>query len=241
MDFENTRSLVFDLDGTLCTSKKRIGPEIEQALLTLSHNYDLWIVTGATYEQVKFQVPEHLLSEFTGVYCCLGTMSYDSQGNIKAEYATDFPDSMFNHLEQWANKCEFSNETKATFNHRDAMVNFSVLSNPQTDCIRKEFEAWDSEEKYRDAVVDFMTRHYPEYAFAAGGMVSIDITRKGYDKSLILNDPDLKDDVLFFGDKCYPGGNDYALASAIIEHERGGYYNVCSPEETLEILKKIRG
>ena len=43
--------------------------------------------------------------------------------------------------------------------------------------------------------------------------------------------------MVFFGDKCHPGGNDYPIAYDIIMQSRGTYYNVKSYNQTLEILE----
>ena len=43
--------------------------------------------------------------------------------------------------------------------------------------------------------------------------------------------------MVFFGDKCNPGGNDYPIANDIIQRECGTYHNVESPTQTLEILE----
>lgn len=241
----SVKSLIFDLDGTLCPSKKRVLPEIEQALIELSESHDLWIVTGATYDQIKAQVTEPLLSKFTGVYSCLGTQCYDSQGNKTFECTAEFPKSLYCDLENLYMSCEFPEKVEATITDRQAMLNYCVIGAEQTDELRAKFSEWDKQHRYREHVIDIMSQCYPDYEFAAGGMVSIDITQKGFDKSLILKNPDLKDDVLFFGDKCEPGGNDYPLVKAIEEQERGGSFNVFLPEGTLKLLrtllKKIRG
>ena len=44
--------------------------------------------------------------------------------------------------------------------------------------------------------------------------------------------------MVFFGDKCNPGGNDYPIANDIIQRECGTYHNVKSHTQTLEILEK---
>ena len=41
--------------------------------------------------------------------------------------------------------------------------------------------------------------------------------------------------MIFFGDKCYPGGNDYE----IFMHEGTEAYAVKNPEETKDMLRKM--
>ena len=72
---------------------------------------------------------------------------------------------------------------------------------------------------------------------SVGGQTSVDIFPKGWDKTyclqFITND---YSDILFFGDKCYPGGNDYE----IFMHERTkGYWVKNGPEEVIQLLEEI--
>ncbi|MBU1111989.1 MAG: bifunctional phosphoglucose/phosphomannose isomerase, partial [Nanoarchaeota archaeon] len=77
-----------------------------------------------------------------------------------------------------------------------------------------------------------------KYSFKVGGTTSVDVTRKGLDKEwgirkfaefhgIPLNN------ILFFGDKLYPGGNDHA-ATRVVD-----CVEVKSPHDTLEHLKKL--
>lgn len=60
---------------------------------------------------------------------------------------------------------------------------------------------------------------------------------KGWDKTYCLNHIQASDydEIHFFGDKTYPGGNDYELYnhSLVIGH------NVTSPDDTMEQLKSL--
>ncbi len=71
---------------------------------------------------------------------------------------------------------------------------------------------------------------------ALGGTTSIDITRKGLDKEWAIREfmrinHFSPEEVVFIGDKLYPGGNDYP-ASKIVD-----CIAVKNPQETLQKLK----
>ncbi len=56
----------------------------------------------------------------------------------------------------------------------------------------------------------------PEFSVRAAGATSIDVTLPGIDKAYgmrkLMEITDLKmEDILYFGDKIIPGGNDYAV------------------------------
>ena len=58
---------------------------------------------------------------------------------------------------------------------------------------------------------------------------------KGWDKTFCLQYLTQFDKVYFFGDKCYPGGNDYE----IYEHERTDAHSVTGPEDTKKKLREM--
>lgn len=65
--------------------------------------------------------------------------------------------------------------------------------------------------------------------FSIGGQISFDVFPQGWDKTYCLQFVD-KDfgDIHFFGDKTYPGGNDYEIYTS----ERTKGHVVTSPEDT---------
>lgn len=241
MKSSGVKTLIFDLDGTLCESTKPVNSEMYEVLNSLLDSYEIWITTGASFERVKHQVPDDLLLGMSGVYCCLGTECYNPQGKIVARFESDFPESLFKALEAVYKECEFPKKNSPAITKRNAMVNFATINRNSSDQLRAEFAAWDNKTQYRKRIIEYLKSQFPEFCFAAGGMVSIDITVKGYDKSTILDNPDVKSDILFFGDRCDKNGNDYPIAEKIMALGIGDYYHVKSPEHTLQMLKKIRG
>mgnify|MGYP000095383787 CR=1 FL=1 len=236
----NVKTLIFDLDGTLCKSTKQISTEMYQVLDSLADRFDLWIVTGTTYERLCKQVPQALLSKMMGAYTCLGTSYYNSAGDKVHSHDAVFSTSLLYSLREVFDECNYPLKEKG-ITERNAMINFSVISRDSSDERRQMFADWDRDNHFREYVVGTLSKQFPEYNFAAGGMVSIDITVKGFDKAKILENDQIKTDILFFGDKCDTGGNDRPLAQAIVEQGIGSYHAVSSPEDTLTLLKKIRG
>ncbi|CAL1294216.1 unnamed protein product, partial [Larinioides sclopetarius] len=77
------------------------------------------------------------------------------------------------------------------------------------------------------------------FAVLSGGQISFDCFPVGWDKTFCLKhifpDRDAYGNIQFFGDKTFPGGNDYELFNhgAVIGH------TVTSPEDTMEQLKQM--
>ena len=73
--------------------------------------------------------------------------------------------------------------------------------------------------------------------FSIGGQISFDVFPNGWDKTYCLKY--LKssnfDEIHFFGDKTYEGGNDYE----IFTHPGVVGHAVTSPEDTMEQCKKL--
>ena len=69
--------------------------------------------------------------------------------------------------------------------------------------------------------------------------ISFDVFPAGWDKTYCLRFLDASefDEIHFFGDKTYEGGNDHE----IYIHERTIGHSVQSPEETLKLLKELFG
>jgi hydroxymethylpyrimidine pyrophosphatase-like HAD family hydrolase len=77
----------------------------------------------------------------------------------------------------------------------------------------------------------------PEFEVRAGGLTTIDITRKGIDKAYgvrqIAEHLDFNiEDMLFVGDAIFPGGNDYAALRTGID-----YVKVNNPTDTKELIR----
>ncbi|GAY42139.1 hypothetical protein CUMW_064520 [Citrus unshiu] len=71
--------------------------------------------------------------------------------------------------------------------------------------------------------------------FSIGGQISFDVFPQGWDKTYCLRYLDDFNEIHFFGDKTYKGGNDHE----IFESERTVGHTVTSPEDTMEKCKAL--
>ena len=77
---------------------------------------------------------------------------------------------------------------------------------------------------------------FPHLEASIGGQISIDIYPKGQNKSQVLDD--LEGPIMFFGDRCEPGGNDYPIVSRI--EDKHIVHSVKNWEETWKILGELK-
>jgi len=79
--------------------------------------------------------------------------------------------------------------------------------------------------------------------YSIGGQISFDVFPTGWDKTYCLRHIEAEKDISgieyktihFFGDKSFPGGNDYEIFS----DERTIGHAVTCPEDTMKLLKEM--
>jgi len=122
---------------------------------------------------------------------------------------------------------------------RNGMVNVSPLGRNATIQERLEFEAYDKIHGLRTAFISILREKFADYnlTFSIGGKISFDIFPTGWDKTYCLRhvESDNFEEIHFFGDKTYKGGNDYEIFtdSRVIGH------TVTSPADTARILNEM--
>jgi len=85
-------------------------------------------------------------------------------------------------------------------------------------------------------IADRLKNQFPDLNVQIGGQTGLDISDN--DKSQILRDFNIDDDIHFFGDMMQKGQNDYPLAVAV-DKAGGTNYTVNSWQETYKKLKDL--
>ncbi|KZP01632.1 eukaryotic phosphomannomutase [Calocera viscosa TUFC12733] len=122
---------------------------------------------------------------------------------------------------------------------RNGMINVSPLGRNATVQERNEFQAYDNVHGIRAAMVKILQEKFADYGltYSIGGQISFDVFPQGWDKTYALGlvADEQFDEIHFFGDKTYKGGNDYEIYS----DPRTIGHAVNDPEDTLRMLKEI--
>ena len=87
-----------------------------------------------------------------------------------------------------------------------------------------------------DELQKYIAKEKLPITVALGGSTSFDIYPAGWNKTYGLQHYDGWD-VLFVGDKCQPGGNDWHLYSALSDADRA--WETDGPETTISIINRI--
>jgi phosphomannomutase len=247
-------AFIFDMDGTLTESRRCITRETLAALKLLGPT-KLYLVTGSDMVKVVEQMgTDVLLERFERVMACNGTRVWNCNIDLDDETKAYEPDLIhkvsltdhysqadINHITSTLLKLAADNHTKyktGTFvEWRDSQINFSLIGRNCTIEQRDDYAKWDSKSGERDKAIEQLEKTFQGWglSFRKGGQISIDITRKGWDKSYAFRSIKEKPEkCVFFGDRIDGNGNDSDIAVLCKT-----YHEVSGPEETVEIIKSV--
>ena len=142
-----------------------------------------------------------------------------------------------NWLDEKLEQSEFVLRTGNHIEERPGMVNFSIVGRNATMGERKLYVEYDTKLNERNTITEMFNESFPELDAKAGGETGIDIGPKGSDKSQVIKFID-DEELVFFGDRMDPLGNDYPLSKIILDNDLGKCYNVKDYNETWELLKQ---
>ena len=119
---------------------------------------------------------------------------------------------------------------------RGAQIAFAVLGLEASDEAKK---SWDVDKTKRTALKKTLEKKIPEFEILIGGRTTIDITKKGINKShgvrWLAKHLDLEPkEMLYVGDALYRGGNDSVVIPTGVET-----LPTSGPEETLGIIDEL--
>lgn len=121
---------------------------------------------------------------------------------------------------------------------RNGMLNVSPIGR---NCSREErnaFEKHDLEKGIRKRFVEALKNEFPDLdlCYSIGGQISFDVFPTGWDKTYCLQFvKDDFDEIHFFGDKTFEGGNDFEIYESPLTIG----HTVKGPEDTIRILKEL--
>ena len=233
------RKYIFDVDGTLTPSRKKIEHEFWAPFLIFCRNNHVSLVTGSDREKTVEQLGLDICYTAKRVYNCSGSDVYEKNENVYRD-AWELPKQVEKFLEdELAYSC-FPIRNGLHIERRPGGVNFSILGRGKDTLNgREEYVKWDKERLERVDIAERLKTQFPDLEVQVGGQTGLDLAPKGSNKSQILRDFDKTDDLHFFGDMMEEGQNDYPLAMAILDNMMGTCYNVNDYKETQKLLLNI--
>lgn len=222
----------FDLDGTLAPSKSHFDPHMVELFNRLLEKFEVLVISGGKYELFQRQFLSQIttspeLLKQLHLMPTSGTRYYRFEnGGWKLQYAEDFTAddkkkiirALEEGLEESGHKVEKT--YGPTIEDRDSQITLSPLGQEVVAELGDEGleikETWDPDMKLRTEITKIVQEKLPGFNVKVAGLTSIDVTFPGVDKAYGINKLMKatglkKEDILYFGDKIMPGGNDYAV------------------------------
>ncbi len=243
INFSQKKIIVADVDDTICHSCQQITPEMAQQInLMIKRGYQFAFISGTKAEDLKKMISsrvteEHHLLATTGTKYAL--MKNQQESVIyNQSFNADQKKEIFAAFEKLI--AQFNIQSLTTkedqLQDRDSQITLSAIGRHASTELKAQY---DPDGQKRQEWIKFMQQDLGEkYDIKIGGTTSLDVTKKGLDKewgirkfaqqnNLALNQ------IIFFGDKIYLGGNDYPATKVV------DCVSVKNPEETLQKLKEL--
>ena len=255
-----SKIVLFDMDGTLTEPRKVMSAEMVRSLRSLTKICKIGIVTGSDYKYIKEQC--EIMFEVGGVsadrvelFPCNGTKHYTWKGSsFKNIYSVDMIENIGIENYQTLIQNLFSFQlmiavkhplpyTGTFFDYRGSMLNWCPVGRKASELQRAAWVEADSKESIRayflKEINSVINKRNLKLSVALGGSTSFDIFPDGWDKTYVLNHLEEYDDIVFFGDKCSPSGNDYQLYTLLKDGKDTQGYEVKDSRNTIEIINSI--
>jgi len=255
---KNKDLVVFDLDGTLAPSKSIMDKEMGNLVRQLLLEKKVAVIGGGKLELFKHQFLNELkvpVAALKNLYLFPTTattflrynngwekvyahsLTREEIARIRSAFKDVFEEIRYEKPQKTYGK---------VIENRGTQVTWSALGQDIVAVLGK--KGIEIKNKWRDEnmplklkIARALQKRLPDLEVLAAGHTSIDITKKGIDKSYGLSQIEkyLKIKIarmLFVGDAIFPGGNDYAITKTPVD-----YVYVKGPEDTKKVIKQVLG
>ena len=238
---KDLRKLVlFDVDGTLTLPRQKASDEIINFIRQLRKKLLVGIVGGSDLVKQKEQMGDNIINEVDYNFSENGLVAYKNGELIaKQSFAKyigeDNIKRLVNFILRYIADLDIPIKRGTFIEFRNGMLNVSPIGRNCSKEERNIFEEYDLDpnNQVRKKMVEVLKKEFSDLdlTYSIGGQISFDIFPKGWDKTYCLNflDKNDFDEIHFFGDKTFEGGNDYE----IFIHPRVLGHKTNSPEDTI--------
>ncbi|KAI0788776.1 eukaryotic phosphomannomutase [Abortiporus biennis] len=239
--------ILFDVDGTLTPARQSASSEILEVLQALRKKAVIGVVGGSDLVKIAEQlhVPgTHVAEHYDYTFAENGLTAYKLGKQLPSQSFIKFLGEekykkLANFILHYIADLDIPIKRGTFIEFRNGMINVSPIGRNASNEERHEFEAYDKKTGVRAAFVKVLREKFADYglSFSIGGQISFDVFPKGWDKTYCLRhvEDEQWDEIHFFGDKTYEGGNDYEIYT----DPRTIGHSVTSPTDTIRILKEL--
>ncbi len=211
---------IFDVDGTLTPSRLPIDPKFKTFFLKWMENKNVYLLTGSDKDKTIEQVGKEIWQKCTKSYQCAGNAVYQN-GKLLKESDFKLSEKLHDVLKTQLHRSSWPYKFGNHIEERLGLINFSTIGRDCPQNQREDYYDWDQHNKEREFICEHIEYMLPELEAAIGGEISIDIYPKGKNKGQVLNEID--GPIIFFGDQCKEGGNDYPIVKRLQETSKNPF------------------
>lgn len=235
---------LFDVDGTLTIPRGEVTESMMKFMKELSTKITVGIVGGSDLPKQQEQLGDDIVSVFPYNFSQNGLVAYKDGEPLEIQTISTFLGEdtvkrIINFVMKYLSELDLPVKRGTFFEFRSGMFNISPIGRNCSREERNDYEKFDLANNIRKNMVDAMRKEFSDLdlTYSIGGQISFDVFPTGWDKTYCLKyiKSEEFDEVHFFGDKTFEGGNDFEIFS----HERTVGHTVTSPEDTKEQCTKL--
>lgn len=242
LNLQEKKYIIADVDETICESCQEISPEMAGTInKIIKGGFSFAFISGTHCKELKRMVSsglteEHHLLGATGTHY-LYVNNGTSQEKYKSSFSSEEKEEILSALNGMNQHFNIIPITEDQVQDRDSQITHSAIGRTAPIELKKSYDPdGKKRQEWKSWLEQFLS---PEkYSIKIGGTTSLDVTYKGLDKETGIrrfaehhNIP--LNQILFIGDKIYPGGNDFP-ASKIVD-----CISVKNPKEALQKLNTL--
>ncbi|MGA3193239.1 MAG: HAD-IIB family hydrolase [Candidatus Bathyarchaeia archaeon] len=241
---------IFDLDGTLTESKSDLDKEMASLVSELLQLRYVAVTSGCSIRQFEDQFLSRLPTSTNLCKLLLFPTSsasgyyYDRRrGRFSRAYSNLLSERTVGRIvrsfEMVFTEIGYVHPRKTygpVFENRGNQLTFSALGQKAPLRLKQK---WDPNRKKRLKIRRLLKMKLPDFEITIGGTTSIDVTKKGVNKTLCVKELEERlgaerENMLFVGDALFKGGNDYIMRSTGVR-----CLSVSGPKQTKKLIRRI--
>ncbi|KAI7733642.1 hypothetical protein M8C21_028585 [Ambrosia artemisiifolia] len=233
---------LFDVDGTLTAPRKGVTPKMLKFMQDLRKVVTVGVVGGSDLVKISEQLGSTVINDYDYVFAENGLVAYKDgklvgTQSLKTFLGEDKIKEFVNFTLHYIADLDIPIKRGTFIEFRSGMINVSPIGRNCSQEERDEFEKYDKVHNIRAKLVEVLREKFAHLnlTFSIGGQISFDAFPQGWDKTYCLKYLEEFQEIHFFGDKTYKGGNDHE----IYESERTVGHTVTSPDDTLEQCTRL--
>ncbi|XP_022173560.1 phosphomannomutase isoform X1 [Myzus persicae] len=237
---------LFDVDGTVTDPRQPIDPSVRSYMIDeLKKKTLIGLVSGSDISKIEEQLggPEYT-AQFDYVFAENGLVAFKNGAVLKKQTIVDYLgeeklQTFINFALGYMSKIQLPVKRGNFVEFRTGMINISPVGRSCSKIERDNFEEYDNVHNIRKKFIESIKENLPDIGltYSIGGQISFDCFPIGWDKRFCLRyvEDEFKDNIYFFGDKTFVGGNDHEIFNdpRVIGH------TVINPEDTISQLNNL--